>query len=77
MEKSAILGALMVQDRLIRLNIQMLEGILKEIKADVEEIGILAEACFSEEEQKKYKEAVLKVEADLNIRSYRPYIRHI
>ncbi len=43
----------------------MLEGILKEIKADVEEIDILAEACLSEEEQKKYKEAVLKVEADL------------
>jgi len=55
----------MVQDRLIRLNIQMLEGILKEIKADVEEIDILAEDCLSEEEQKKYKEAVLKVEADL------------
>ncbi len=30
--------------------------------ADVEEVGILAETCFSEEEQKKYKEAVLKVE---------------
>jgi len=43
----------------------MLEGILKEIKADVEEIDILAEDCLSEEEQKKYKEAVLKVEADL------------
>ncbi len=43
----------------------MLEGILKEIKADVEEIDILAEACLSEEERKKYKEAVLKVEADL------------
>jgi len=65
MEKAGLLSALMVQDRLIRLNIQMLEGILKEIKADVEEIDILAEDCLSEEEQKKYKEAVLKVEADL------------
>ncbi|MEJ7554883.1 MAG: hypothetical protein WKI49_01020 [Aquificaceae bacterium] len=65
MEKVGLLSTLMVQDRLIRLNIQMLEGILKEIKADVEEIDILAEACLSEEEQKKYKEAVLKVEADL------------
>jgi len=65
MEKVGLLSALMVQDRLIRLNIQMLEGILKEIKADVEEIDILAEDCLSEEEQKKYKEAVLKVEADL------------
>ncbi len=62
MEKVGLLSTLMVQDRLIRLNIQMLEGILREIKADVEEIGILAEACFSKEEQKKYKEAVLKVE---------------
>ena len=65
MEKVGLLSTLMVQDRLIRLNIQMLEGILKEIKADVEEIDILAEDCLSEEEQKKYKEAVLKVEADL------------
>ncbi len=65
MEKSAILGALMVQDRLIRLNIRMLEGILREIKADVEELSILAEACLSEEEYIRYRDIVLKVEADL------------
>ncbi len=29
MEKAGVLSALMVQDRLIRLNIQMLEGILR------------------------------------------------
>ncbi len=65
MEKAGVLSALMVQDRLIRLNIQMLEGVLKEIKADVEELSILAEACLSEEEYKIYKEVVLKVEANL------------
>ncbi len=65
MEKSAVLSALLVQDRLIRLNIQMLEGLLREIRADVEELNLLAEACLSQEEYKRYKDIVLKVEADL------------
>ncbi len=65
MEKSTVLTLLLVQDRLIRLNMQMLEGILKEIKADVEELSLLAEACLSEEEYQRYKKVVLKVEADL------------
>lgn len=65
MEKSAVLTALLVQDRLIRLNMQMLEGILREIKADVEELNLLAEACLSEDEYRKYRDIILRVEADL------------
>ncbi|MCS7195882.1 MAG: hypothetical protein N2648_00550 [Aquificaceae bacterium] len=68
MEKSLVLSALLVQDRLIRLNLQMLEALLKEIRADVEEVNLLAEACLSEEELKKYREVVLKVEAELLVK---------
>ncbi|MCS6997906.1 MAG: hypothetical protein NZL86_00735 [Aquificaceae bacterium] len=68
MEKSLVLSALLVQDRLIRLNLQMLEALLKEIRADVEEVNLLAEACLPEEELKKYREVILKVETELLVK---------
>ncbi|MCS7171053.1 MAG: hypothetical protein NZ851_01920 [Aquificaceae bacterium] len=68
MEKSAILSALLVQDKLIRFNLKMLETLLTEIKGDIEEINPLAEACLSEEELKRYKEALIRVEADLLVK---------
>lgn len=69
MEKSAVLTMLLVQDRLIRLNIQMLEGILREIRADLEEINLFAEACLSEEEYVRYRDVILRVEAGLLART--------
>ncbi|MEN3028631.1 MAG: hypothetical protein ABDH29_05350 [Aquificaceae bacterium] len=68
MEKSLVLSTLLVQDRLIRFNLQMLETLLKEIRADVEEVNLLAEACLSEVELKKYREIILKVEAELLVK---------
>lgn len=65
MERSVVFSNLMVQDRLIRLNIQMLEGLLREIKADVEEFNILAEGCLNEKELSSYRESIIKMEAEL------------
>lgn len=65
MEKSSLLNLILVEDRLIRLNIQILEGMLREIKADVEELTLLAEDLLSEDELKLYRNTVLKIEADL------------
>ena len=65
MGKADVLSALLIQDRLIRFNLQMLEALIKEIKADFEEVNLLAEACLSKEELKAYKDMLLRVEADL------------
>lgn len=77
MEKSSVLTTLLVQDRLIRFNLHMLETLLKEIKADVEEANLLADACpLKEEELKKYKELILKVESEL-LAKIREVVEHI
>ncbi len=60
-----VLNALLVQDRMIRLNLDILEGLLREIKADVEELNLLAESCLDEEELKLYRNVMLKAEAEL------------
>lgn len=66
MEKSSLLTALLIQDRIIRYNLIMLEMILKELKADVEELNFLAEVCLSEEEElKTYKYVIQRVEDEL------------
>ncbi|MCS6875266.1 MAG: hypothetical protein NZ526_02130 [Aquificaceae bacterium] len=65
MEKSEVLGALLVQDRLIRFNLQMLETLGKEIKADIEEMDLIAQACLSREELEIYREALKKIKNEL------------
>lgn len=66
MEKSSVLTALLIQDRIIRYNLKMLEMALKELRADVEELNFLAEACLStEEELKSYDQVIQRVEKDL------------
>lgn len=77
MEKSTVLGTLLVQDRLIRFNLQMLETLLKEIRADVEETNLLADACpMEEEELQRYRESILKVESEL-LERIREVVEHI
>ena len=66
MEKSSVLTALLIQDRIIRYNLNMLEMALKELRADIEELNFLAEVCLSKEEElKSYRQVIQKVEKDL------------
>ncbi len=51
MRKLEVLKSLLVQDRLIKFNLDLLEGLLREIRADIEEIKILVESCLEEEER--------------------------
>jgi len=51
MRKSEVLRNLLIQDKLIKLNLDLLEGLLREIKPDIEESKILVEACLSPEER--------------------------
>ncbi|NPB08552.1 MAG: hypothetical protein GXN96_06450 [Aquificae bacterium] len=60
--KTRILEKLLVYDRLIRFTIDLLTGIREELKADVEETRLIAEAVLSGEERKKVEEFLLKVE---------------
>jgi signal transduction histidine kinase len=60
MRKLEVLKSLLVQDRLIKFNLDLLEGLLREIRADIEEIKILVESCLEEEE----RESLLKTLAD-------------
>ncbi len=62
MKKSEILAMVLVQDRLIRLNLSLLEGLLREIKADVEESKILADECLEGRERELYDKALLLIE---------------
>jgi hypothetical protein len=67
MRKLEVLKNLLVQDRLIKFNLDLLEGLLREIRADIEEIKILVESCLEGEE----KESLLRTLADFeaNFRS--------
>jgi hypothetical protein len=60
MRKSEVLKSLLVQDKLIKFNLDLLEGLLREIRADMEEIKILVESCLEEGE----RESLLKTLAD-------------
>ncbi|GBC88596.1 hypothetical protein HRbin13_00720 [bacterium HR13] len=60
-----MLTAILVQDRLIRLNLSLLEGLLSEIKADIEESKILADACLDGKEMETYQKAMLVIEGNL------------
>lgn len=66
MEKSSVLTALLIQDRIIRYNLNMLEMALKELRADIEELNFLVDVCLSgEEELKAFKQVIQRVEKDL------------
>ncbi len=66
MERSVVLSALLMQDRLIRYNLNLLEMILKELKADLEEVSFLAEACsLRDEELEAYRKAIYRIEKEL------------
>ncbi|WP_448587575.1 hypothetical protein [Thermocrinis sp.] len=60
MKRSEVLRNLLVQDKLIKFNLDLLEGLLREIRSDIEESRILTEACLIQEE----KQSLLKVLTD-------------
>ena len=60
MKKSELLMNLLIQDKLIRFNLGLLEGLLRELKSDLEESKILAEACLEIEDRQN----LLKTLAD-------------
>lgn len=60
-----MLTAVLVQDRLIRLNLRLLEGLLLEIKADIEESKILADACLEGKDRDNYERAMMMIEENL------------
>ncbi len=65
MKKLEVLSTVLLQDRLIRLNLDMLEGISREIKSDIEEGRILLDAFFDEADKKKYETILLQLEEKL------------
>ncbi len=60
MKKSEVLRNLLIQDKLIKLNLGLLEGLIREVKPDIEESKIVAEVCLGEQE----KQDLLKVLTD-------------
>lgn len=68
MERTQMLAFLLSQDRLIRLNLDMLEGLLREVKADIEEMNLLAEACLTPEELEVYKKTTLMAEGNFLVK---------
>ncbi|RLJ69962.1 hypothetical protein BCF55_0222 [Hydrogenivirga caldilitoris] len=68
MEKIKILEKVLVYDRILRFNIDLLTGIKSELKADIEETKILGEALLDKREQKLLSEFLLKVEEEFLLR---------
>ncbi|WP_333784436.1 hypothetical protein [Thermocrinis sp.] len=60
MKKSEVLRNLLIQDKLIKLNLGLLEGLIREVKPDIEESKIVVEVCLEEEERQN----LLKVLTD-------------
>jgi len=54
MRKLEVLKSLLVQDRLIKFNLDLLEGLLREIRADIEEIKILVNPALRRKKGKAY-----------------------
>ncbi|MCI4458418.1 MAG: hypothetical protein JHC21_02230 [Thermocrinis sp.] len=63
MRKLEVLKSLLVQDRLIKFNLDLLEGLLREIRADIEEIKILVESCLEGEERESLLRTLANFEA--------------
>jgi len=68
MERLRILKKVLVHDRILRFNIDLLTGIRSEIKADIEETKILADAFLEEKELRYVKDFLLKVEETFLLR---------
>ncbi|WP_457600381.1 hypothetical protein [Hydrogenivirga sp.] len=68
MEKIKILERVLIYDRILRFNIDLLTGIKMEIKADIEETKILGESLLNEGEQEFLKSFLLKVEEEFLLR---------
>ncbi len=64
MRKSEVLKSLLVQDKLIKFNLDLLEGLSREIKADMEEIKILVESCLEEKEREVFLKTLRSFEAN-------------
>ncbi|WP_448584137.1 hypothetical protein [Thermocrinis sp.] len=64
MRKSEVLRNLLVQDKVIKLNLDLLEGLLREIKPDIEESKILMETCLEEEERQNLLKVLTDFERD-------------
>ncbi|ADC88732.1 hypothetical protein Thal_0095 [Thermocrinis albus DSM 14484] len=62
MKKSEVLMSLLTQDRVIRFNIDMLEGLLGEIKGDMEEARVLVESCLEEGEKERISKRLSEFE---------------
>jgi len=60
MKKSELLMNLLIQDKLIRFNLDLLEGLLRELRSDIEESKILVEACLEGQD----RQSILKSLAD-------------
>ena len=68
MEKVKVLEKVLVYDRILRFNIDLLTGIKSEIKADIEETRIMGEALLDEEGLKLVKDFLMKVEKEFLLR---------
>lgn len=64
MEKAKVLERVLVYDRILRFNIDLLTGIKSEIRADIEEARIMGEALLEEKGAKLVKDFLVKVEKD-------------
>ncbi len=64
MEKIKTLKKVLVYDRLLRFNIDLLTGIKMEIKADIEEARILSEALLNSSVSKRVADFLSKVEKE-------------
>ena len=62
MEKVKVLEKVLVYDRILRFNIDLLTGIKSEIKADIEETKIMGEAFLDEKDVKSVRDFLRKVE---------------
>ncbi|NPA32717.1 MAG: hypothetical protein GXO04_03720 [Aquificae bacterium] len=60
--KLKTLEKILIYDRLIRFTLDMLTGIREELKADIEETRVLAEALLEGEDKKSVEDFLLKVE---------------
>ncbi len=56
------LEKLLIYDRLLRFSLDLLTGIKEELKADIEETRVIAEAVLDEKEGKKVEDFLLKIE---------------
>ncbi len=72
-----VLGSVLLQDRLIRLNLDMLEGLLREIRADIEEGKILLDAFLEEKDKERYQRVLLQLEENILLKKISEVLDHV